>query len=133
MDNDPLCRGIMERAAVRLQGGVALFFQGRDALPAGPGDCPLCRWFAYLRETLALRSLLEEAPGPAAHRRFHLCLEEARSFREADPGRLVWFLAEAEMSARETARSLPPLPVARATEGSGTQGRRRDRPAGEGT
>jgi hypothetical protein len=36
------------------------------------------------------------------------------------------------MSARETARSLPPLPVARATEGSGTQGSRRDRPAGEG-
>ena len=109
MDIDPLCRGIMERSAVRLQGGVALFFQGRDALPAGSGDCPLCRWFAYLRETLALRSLLEEAPGPAAHRRFHLCLEEARSSREADPGRLVWFLAEAEMSARETARALPTL------------------------
>ena len=109
MDIDPLSRGIMERAARTLQEGVELLFQGRDILPAGPGDCPLCRWFASLRETLSPQGLREEAPVPAAHRRFHLCLEGARSFREADPGRLAWFLAEAETSARETARDLPTL------------------------
>jgi hypothetical protein len=109
MTIDPLSRGLMERAAARLQEGVALFFRDGTALPAGPGDCPLCRWIAYLRETLSPSSLEEEAPVPAAHRRFHLSLEEARSFREADPGRLLWFLAEAETAGEETARSLPTL------------------------
>ncbi len=109
MEIDPLCRGIMERAARRLQEGVGLLFQGRDTLPAGPGNCPLCRWFDYLRETLSPQSLRAEAPVPAAHRRYHLCLEEARSFREADPGRLLWFLAEAETAGRETVRHLPTL------------------------
>lgn len=102
MGIDPLCLRFVERSAKNLNQRLPGLLSDSGSLPESPGRCPLCRWFDYVGSMFGATVMPKISPARSAHLRFHESLEGALSFGNSDPGRMLWFLGEAEAAGRET-------------------------------
>jgi len=102
MEIESLGLRIIERSAKSLYERLPWILCDGANLPGDPERCPLCQWFDYLGETFGGTVLPKISPARTAHVRFHESLAGALSFGDSDPGRMLWFLGEAEAAGRET-------------------------------